>query len=61
MPRVDPRDTQTEARHASPRTGKRYDRAHTNLGREPSNILAAYIPCGTCDIDWICRTSFDYK
>lgn len=44
MPRVDPRDTQTEARHASPRTGKRYDRAHTNLGREPSNILAAYIP-----------------
>ena len=44
---VDLRDVQIAARHADPRTTMRYDRAHTNLGRHPSNILAAYLAPGT--------------
>jgi len=35
------------ARHADPRTTKRYDRARKNLDRHPNDILAAYMASGT--------------
>ncbi len=44
---VDLRDVQTAARHADPRTTRRYDRARNNLDRHPSYILAAYTAAGT--------------
>jgi integrase/recombinase XerD len=44
---VDLGDTQIAARHADPRTTRRYDRARTNLDRHPNYILAAYMSSGT--------------
>jgi integrase/recombinase XerD len=44
---VDLRDVQIAARHADPRTTRRYDRARKNLDRHPNYILAAYIASGT--------------
>jgi len=44
---VDLRDVQIAARHADPRTTKRYDRARKNLDRHPNYILAAYMASGT--------------
>src|SRR5690242_19841409 len=43
----DLRDGQIAARHASPRTTMRYDRARKNLDRHPDYILASYMACGT--------------
>jgi integrase/recombinase XerD len=45
-PGVDLRDVQIAARHADPRTTMRYDRARTNLDRQPNYILAAYMASG---------------
>ena len=44
---VDLRDVQIAARHADPRTTRRYDRASKNLDRHPNCILAAYMASGT--------------
>jgi site-specific recombinase XerD len=44
---VDLRDVQIAARHADPRTTKRYDRARQNLDRHPNYILAAFMASGT--------------
>ena len=44
---VDLRDVQVTARHADPRTTRRYDRARKNLDRHPNYILAAYMASGT--------------
>ncbi|SPT51849.1 tyrosine-type recombinase/integrase [Actinomadura madurae] len=44
---VDLRDVQIAARHADPRTTKRYHRARNNLDRHPNYILAAYMASGT--------------
>ena len=44
---VDLRDVQIAARHADPRTTRRYDRARKNLDRHPNYILAAYMASGT--------------
>ena len=44
---VDVRDVQIAARHADPRTTRRYDRARKNLDRHPNYILAAYMASGT--------------
>ncbi|MFJ6195081.1 tyrosine-type recombinase/integrase [Micromonospora sp. NPDC092111] len=41
------RDVQIAARHADPRTTRRYDRARKNLDRHPNYILAAYMASGT--------------
>ncbi|MFB9239994.1 tyrosine-type recombinase/integrase [Plantactinospora siamensis] len=40
------RDVQIAARHADTRTTMRYDRARTNLDRNPNYILAAYMASG---------------
>ena len=44
---VDLRDVQIAARHADPRTTRRYDRARKNLDRHPNYILAAFMASGT--------------
>jgi len=44
---VDLRDVQIAARHADPRTTRRYDRARNNLDRHRNYILAAYMASGT--------------
>jgi integrase/recombinase XerD len=44
---ADLRDVQIAARHADPRTTRRYDRARRNLDRHPNYILAAYMASGT--------------
>ncbi len=40
---VPPRDVQTAARHADPRTTTRYDRARDNLDRHASYIVTAFV------------------
>jgi integrase/recombinase XerD len=41
------RDVQIAARHADPKTTRRYDGARKNLDRHPNYILAVYMASGT--------------
>jgi integrase/recombinase XerD len=41
------RDVRIAARHAAPRTTRRFDRARKNLDRHPHYILVAFMASGT--------------